>query len=103
MPNLRKEIVKYLCLITIVMILTILAVSTVLQVSNDKKKALDDSEAVFGQIQQILAENETELAEIKEEYTRTCFYNATAISRLIQADPSILDSVDAMKEIAGFT
>lgn len=103
MPNLRKEIVKYLCLITVVMILTILAVSTVLQVSNDRKKALDDSKAVFGQIQQILDENEAELAEIKEEYTRTCFYNATAISRLIQADHSVLDSVEALREIAEFT
>ncbi len=85
------------------MILTILAVSMVLQVSNERQKALDDSRAVFGQIQQILAENEAELAEIKEEYTRTCFYNATAISRLIQADPSVLDSVDALREIAEFT
>ncbi len=102
MPTLRKELIRYLCIITLIMIFSIQAVSVVIQIYNDRKKAVDDSRAVFGQIKQIIMENEAEIKEIKEEYTRTCLHNATAVSRLIQADPSVLNSVDKLKEIAEF-
>lgn len=103
MPKIRKEIIKYLCTITLVMVLAILLAALVLQLSGDRKKAYRDSLSVFGQVRQILAENEAELAEVEEEYSSTCLYKATTISQLIQADLSVLDSVDELKKISEYT
>lgn len=103
MPKIRKEIIKYLCTITTIMTLSILAVFLILQVSNTQKKANEEALAVFGQIKQIMAENESELADLKEEYNQTCLCKATTISRLIQSDLSVLDSASKLKEISEIT
>ncbi len=103
MPKIRKEIIKYLCMITMTMTMTILIISVILQIYNDRKKAYEDSLGVFSRIKQIMAENEEELAEIKDEYSHTCLYKATTIARIIQNDLSVLDSVEELEEIAAFT
>jgi len=90
-------------MITMMMTLTILVVSVILQVSNDKKKAANDSLATFAQIKQIIAENETELAEVRDEYSHTCLYKAETIARLIQSDLSVLDDVDKLRKMAEYT
>lgn len=103
MPKMRKKIIEYLCAITMLMTLTILIISVALQISESQKKVRDDSLAVFSRIKQIMAENEAEIEEVKDEYSRTCLNKATMISYLIKADMSVLDSVDKLKEMAELT
>ncbi len=103
MPNIRKEILKYLCKIAFIMVAAILIASAAFQVYNIQKKACEDSAAAFSRIEQIIASNEAEIAEEKEAYSRSCLYNAMTIARLIQADASVLESVEELKKIAEFT
>lgn len=102
MPNIQKRIIKYMFGITMTMVSVILVASILLQINGCQKRACSDSALIFSQIRQIMEENEEELAQIKEAYTNTCFNNATAIARLIQSDPSVLDSVESLNKIAKF-
>ncbi len=103
MLKMRKEIIKYMCIITMTMTLIILLISVILQIYNDRKKVNDESLAVFSRIKQIMSENEKELAEIRDEYSHTCLYKAATIARILQNEPSVMDSVGELEEIAAFT
>lgn len=102
MLNIKKIIVNYLIRITLIMVIVVLCVCLLAYVLNEQRKAQLDSEAIFSQIEHILAQNQTELSEIKEEYSRTCLHNAEAIADFLQNNPSAIDSVEELRKIAGY-
>ena len=102
MKPLRKIISRYMNLVTLLLISFLTIVIGYVQVADTHRQAYSDATKTFQQIEQVLEQNEAELAEIREEYSRTCLYSAEAIAYLIQNKPSVLDSVDELKQIAVF-
>ncbi len=100
MSNLRGMVVKYLRRITMIIVFVMLAVVILTQILGEQLKAKESSKEVFLQIENILAENQVELEEIKEEYTKTCLTNAEAIAYIIENNPGVMNSMEELKKIA---
>lgn len=102
MPNIRKTVVRYLRKITLIMVLVILIVSVLLQILTVQRNAQESSDAIFHQIEQVLAENQSELEQLKEEYSEHCLKNAETIAYIIECHPEVLESVEELDKISGF-
>ena len=102
MPHIKRIVVKYLWRIAAIMVLTILAITVGLQILNEQRQARETAAARFYQIEQVLEENQEELEELTEEYRQTCLRTAEAIAYIIEQNPSALDSVAELREIAEF-
>ena len=102
MKPLKKIISRYMNLVTLILISFLTIVIVYVQLDDTHQQAYNDAIMTFQQIEQVLEQNNAELAETKEEYSQTCLYNAQAIAYLIQAKPSVLDSVDELRRIAVF-
>lgn len=79
----------------------ILGISIYVQFQVERNLAYEQSTQTFSQIEQILDENQRELAEIQEEYTQTCLNNAEAIARVVEGEPGLIYDVEGLKQLAG--
>lgn len=102
MKPLKKTISRYMNLVTFILISFLTIVIIYVQIVDTHRQAYNDAIVTFQQIGQVLEQNNAELAEISEEYSQTCLYNAEAIAYLIQEKPSVLDSVHELRRIAVF-
>ena len=101
MKPLKKIISRYMNLVTFILISFLTVVIVYFQLADTHRQAYNDAIMTFQQIEQVLEQNNIELAETKEEYSQTCLYNANT-AYLIQAKPSVLDSIDELRRIAVF-
>ncbi len=102
MKPLKTMISRYMNLVTWILISFLTIVIVGVQIADTHRQAYNDAITTFQQIEQVLEQNNAELAEISEEYSQTCLYSAEAIAYLIQDNPSVLDSVDELRRIAVF-
>lgn len=102
MKPLKKIISRYMNLVTLVLICFFTVFIIYFQVADTHRQAYKDATVTIQQIEQVLEQNNAELAETREEYSQTCLYSAEAIAYLIQDNPSVLDSVDELRRIAVF-
>lgn len=102
MKPLKKIISRYMNLVTFILISFLTIVIVYFQFADTHRQAYDDAIMTFHQIEQVLEQNNTEIAEIREEYSQTCLYNATAIAYMIQNKPSVLNSTEELRKIAVF-
>lgn len=100
MQTLKKIISSYMRKIIIIVVIMILVVITAAEISNERRRAQENAERTFEQMEQVLAENQEELAETKKKYFQTCLHNAKAISYIIEDNPSVLEDVEELKRIA---
>lgn len=100
MPTLKQLINRYIYVLAIS--LTILSNMVVLyfQIIITQNQAYSEAHKTFLQIEQIISENEEELAIITEEYRQTCLLNAKVISHIVEADPAILHDDEALRTLA---
>lgn len=98
--TLRQIISQYMRLLTIIMAVVILNVIVYIQVVNEQRQAYENATRTFYQIEQMLDSNREEIEEAVAQYSETCLSNAEAIAYIIQKDPSVLDSVEELKNIA---
>ncbi len=103
MPNIKKLVVGYLRKMTLFIVLILLIVSVLFQILTEQSKARDRSEEIFTQVEQILEENQHELTEIKEEYSRSCLNNAETIAYFIQQNPELIGNIEELKKLAYMT
>lgn len=68
----------------------------------DRWNAQQEAGTRFRQIDQILRENQSELRELEIEYNRTSLKNAEAVAYIVSGDPSVLERVLDLREIADF-
>ena len=59
----------------------------------------ETSSELFYEISQTLSENEKEIAEIKEEYARTCLLQADAAAYFLMHNPGLLNDQDEIKKV----
>ncbi len=100
MKTLKQIIGRYMRLLTVILAVLILDVIVYIQVVNEQRQAYENAVRTFQQIEQMLASNQEELEEVVAQYSATCLRNAEAIAYMIQSDPSVLDSMDELKNIA---
>ena len=102
MQTLKKMISRYMYRITCALVGVILVMLVYTQIMTEQKRACEDADRIFLQIESMLAENQQELAEIQEEYRQTCLHNAETVARIIEGDPDVVNSVEELKKIAVF-
>lgn len=90
-------------LITLFSVAVILIMVTFILVMIEQNRAYETAVKTFSQIEQILAENQKELADAQQEYTQTCIHNAETISRIIEKEPDIVYDTEELKRIAEIT
>lgn len=98
--TLRQIISQYMRLLTIIMAVVILNVIVYIQVVNEQRQAYENATRTFYQIEQMLDSNQDEMEEVVAQYSETCLSNAEAIAYIIRKDPSVLDSVEELRNIA---
>lgn len=98
--TLRQIISQYMRLLTIIMAVVILNVIVYIQVVNEQRQAYENATRTFYQIEQMLDSNQDEIEEVVAQYSETCLSNAEAIAYIIRKDPSVLDSVEELRNIA---
>ena len=100
MQTLGNIINRYMRSVTLFLVIALLALILYLQVAHEKRQAYEAATETFYQIRQVLEKNQAELTEIKSAYRQTCLHNAEAIAYMIEDNPSVLNSVETLKEIA---
>lgn len=100
MRTLRNIISRYMRIVTLLLVVLFLVGIFYFQAVNERRRAYISAMETFCQIEQVLGENKEELADIKQEYRKTCLHNAEAIAYIIEDNPSVLDSVEELKKIA---
>lgn len=100
MKTLKQSISQYMRLLTVILAVLILNIIIYIQVINEQRQAYENAVRTFRQIEQMLAANQVEIEEIVAEYSGTCLRSAEAIAYMIQNDPSVLDDIEELKDIA---
>ncbi len=98
--ELKYIITKYMVVISVITLVILLTFSVVIQVLNERYNALEDARDMFNQIEQILAENRTELTEVTEEYSQTCLRLADTVSYILKDNPDAVTSPAELRKIA---
>ena len=102
MRTLKKIISRYMQIITVILVAVMLMIIVGIQITNEQRRARESATRTFYQMEQVLAQNQQELTELKDEYKQTCLHNAEAIAYMIEEKPEILDRVDELQKIAEF-
>ena len=100
MRTLKTLINRYIFRITGSLVVTIVIVVTIFQFNNEQKRIYDNALGIFSQMEQVLAENENELNEVREEYKRRCLDNAEVIAQILEADSGLLYNSSELQELA---
>lgn len=103
MQSLKRIFNHYMQMMTWLCMLVILIIIVVIQISIEHSRAYDSSIRTFSQMEQVLSENQEELAAIQAEYETTCLKNAETIARIIEAEPDILNDLEELRKIAELT
>lgn len=102
MRTLKEIIGRYMRLITCALVAFLLIIIVYIQIANEQRQSYEGATGIFQQIEQLLVRNQEELEEIRVEYSETCLHNAEAIAYIIEDDPTVLESVEELKNIAKF-
>lgn len=102
MQTLREMIGRYMQMIVLVIVVAILFVTIISEILLEQRYARETAERMFYQMEQVLEENQRDLAKVEEEYSQTCLYSAEAIAYIIESHPSVLGNVEELREIAEF-
>lgn len=100
MKTLKGIIRTYMAVISFVLMVVILVIIGSMEILNEQRRAKDNASQMFRQIEQKLKENEEEIEEIREEYSRTCLHNVEMIAYMLQIAPSAADDMEVLKQIA---
>lgn len=100
MQTLKNIISRYMRSATLFLVIILLALIIYIQIVNEQNQAYETATQTFFQIEQVLEKNQEELAETRADYRQTCLHNAEAIAYIIENDPSVLNSVEDLKQIA---
>jgi len=98
-----KEIIrKHMAIISWILMVVVLVIIGSIEIFNEQRRARDDALQAFHQIEQTLKENEEEIEEIRQEYSRTCLHNVEMTAYMLQLYPSAVDHIEELKRIAEF-
>lgn len=100
MRTLKSIINHYMRIVVLALIVTLMIIILYFQVANERQQAYRQAKETFYQIDQVLEENSAELTDIQKSYKDTCRHNAGVIAYIIEARPSVLDSVEELRHIA---
>ena len=102
MKTIKHMIIRHMRTITLVMVVILIAIVVLAQSLNVQYQARERADVMFQQIEQLLNENQTELEQVKEEYSQKCLNNAEAIAYIIESRPDVLEDIAELQKIADF-
>ncbi len=100
MLNLKKMISRYMEKVAIIMFVLIVLAVFVFQALNEQRRTRENAVSRFSQMEQVLAENQRDLAEVQNEYSQTCLHNAEVVAYIIEHSPHTLENVEDFRGIA---
>ena len=100
LPKLKSKIITNIILITVAVMLLEVAVFFWIQINNAERRAQQNADVMFTQIDQILRENEEELKRLNTEYKESCFANADTISYILKSDQAAIEDAEELQKIA---
>ena len=100
MPKLKSNIIRYLALITVLVMAAILVVSIGARSLTIHAGARRDAQLFFSQMDGILADYNANIAETTEDYENACVEKARSAAYIIERDPDMLTDRLAMKNLA---
>ena len=103
MKKIKSIIVRYLCITAAIVSILIVILASFLLVRREQQMTVLSTKSMFMQVEHLLEENTKELAEIREDYTRECLYNAETIAYIVESRPSLLENLEELRQIAQIT
>lgn len=100
MPKIKHIVLHDMSRIAFVGIFLVLILIMSAMLFYDQWEAKREAEARFLQIDQILREGQAELRELEIEYRQTCLNNAEVISYIVEKDPTVLDRLGELQQLA---
>lgn len=100
MQTLKKIISRCMYRIAGILVLVLFILNLIFQLANEQKRAYEDANRTFLQMEQVLANNQTELMETKERYKQTCLHAAQTVARILEGEPETMNSIEELKQIA---
>lgn len=100
MQTLKAKINRYMQIVSWIFVSIMLLIIAYIQIKTEQRRACDNAVRTLNQVKQVLAQNQQELSTIEEEYRQACLNNAETIAYIIQENPSILEDIDKLKQIA---
>lgn len=100
MQSLKEIINGHLLKLSTALMILILGGALVLQALLLQDQCRENAQSTFGQIGQILAANQQELAQVEADYRETCLLNAESIAYMIQHNPEIIGDVEEFHRLA---
>lgn len=100
MPKLKQLINRHLYTVTFILVFFNLMVVSIIQIKITLDHANEEALHSLTQIEQIIAENQTELENAQTEYKKTCLLNAKVVSRFIEASPEMLYNLEELRALA---
>lgn len=98
----KKMIVKNLVAVIIIVMVLSLMLNYIIQYKRCQEGMIEDSRALFGQVERILQQNEVELEQAKADYAQECLNNARIVSYMVETDPDLILDVKALQELAEY-
>ncbi|MCR5088253.1 MAG: GGDEF domain-containing protein, partial [Oscillospiraceae bacterium] len=91
-------------LVSLVMVVVIFLCFSVLEICSVTKRTHENAGQIFGQIRQILLQNETDLEETQQQYYELRLDNARAIAYILEHNPEILEkrNMEELLKVADF-
>lgn len=96
----KRMITKQLLRILAVVLVLSLVINFVIQMLDIQSAMKKESDIIFAQVEQILAENSQDLSTVVDSYRQTAINNADAVAYIIQNKPSVLKNISELTSIA---
>ncbi len=100
MKTLRSLILKRLALISAVMFIVVLMLTLSVQFLTEQQAACNQAAIRFAQIQQLLAQNETEVAEHLESFYDSNLHKAETVAYILDDHPELISDVAGLRNLA---
>ena len=100
MRTLKSMLNKYMYTITGILIGALLIIVFIIQIFSEQQNGYRDAVRIFKQMEHLLHENEEELEETIKRHNAMCLNEASAIARLLEANPDGINDVNYLKSAA---
>ena len=94
MRTLKSMLNKYMYTITGILIGALLIIVFIIQIFSEQQNGYRDAVRIFKQMEHLLHENEEELEETIKRHNAMCLNEASAIARLLEANPDGINDVN---------
>ena len=103
MPKIKTKVYQYLWTIVCIMVVILIAISVLASVFNEQRQAVENAEATFQRIEQIMDENQREIDLLMKDFRERSIHSANEIAYMVEHHPERLNDLNEIRTMAEFT